>query len=155
MTDVACRTEMQLPTIWEIPDELWQRIEPIFTAHYPSAKTGRPRCDLRQVVNGIIYRLRTGVQWNQLPHEFGDDSTVHRWFQAFVRDGVLKEVWALLALECQALGDLDWTWQAVDGMMGKARMGGGKRGQTLLTAGNRAPRRASMLRHQVAHLDAR
>ncbi len=95
------------------------------------------------MLNGVIYRLRSGVQWNQLLLEFGDDSTVHRWFQTFVRDGVLEEVWAALLAECEALGDLDWTWQAVDGMMGKARMGGGKRGQTPLTAGNRAPRRAS------------
>ncbi len=132
-----------LPTIWEIPDELWARIEPILAAHYPPAKTGRPHADLRQVLNGVIYRLRSGVQWNQLPLEFGDDSTVHRWFQTFVRDGVLEEVWAALLAECEALDDLDWTWQAVDGMMGKARMGGGKRGQTPLTAGSRAPRRAS------------
>ena len=126
VTGVACSTGTQLPTIWEIPDGLWERIKPILAAHYPPAGTGRPRSDLRQVINGIIYRLRSGVQWNQLPDEFGDDSTVHRWFQALVRDGVLEEVWATLALECQALGDLDWNWQAVDGMMGKARMGGEK-----------------------------
>ena len=132
-----------LPTIWEIPDELWERIEPILMVHYPPARTGRPRADIRRVLNGIIYRMRSGVQWNQLPPEFGDDSTVHRWFQAFVDDGVLEEIWAMLLLECEALDDLDWTWQAVDGMMGKARMGGEKRGAIPLTAGNRAPRRAS------------
>jgi putative transposase len=53
---------------------------------------------------------------------------VHGWFQRFVSDGVLEEIWAAIAAECEALGDLDWSWQAVDGMMGKARMGGGKRG---------------------------
>ena len=131
-----------LPTIWEVPDELWLRVEPILLRRYPPAKTGRPRTDLRRVLDGIIYRLRSGVQWNQLPREFGDDSTVHRWFQRFVADGVFAEIWAALAAECEALGDLDWEWQAADGMMGKARMGGEKRAPTPLIEPNRAPRRA-------------
>jgi putative transposase len=79
-------------------------------------------------MDGIVYRMRSGVQWNQLPRQFGADSTVHGWFQRFVADGMLLEVWGAVAGECEALGDLDWTWQAVDGMMGKARMGGDKRG---------------------------
>jgi len=132
-----------LPTIWVLPDEVWARVEPILLRWYPLPKTGRPRTDLRRVLDGIIYRLRSGVQWNQLPREFGDDSTVHRWFQRFAADGVFAEVWATLATECEALGDLDWEWQAADGMMGKARMGGEKRGRTPLIEPNRAPRRAS------------
>ncbi len=117
-----------MPTIWEVSDELWQRIEPVLERRYPRARTGRPRADLRRVLDGIIYRMRSGVQWNQLPRQFGADSTVHGWFQRFVQDGVLSEIWGVIAGECEALGDLDWTWQAVDGMMGKARMGGPKRG---------------------------
>jgi transposase len=70
-----------LPTIWELPDELWERIEPILAERYPAAATGRPRADLRLVLDGIIYRLRSGVQWNQLPRKFGADSTVHAYFQ--------------------------------------------------------------------------
>jgi putative transposase len=120
--------EKSLPTIWRVPDELWERLEPVLLERYPPARTGRPRTDLRRVCDGIIYRLRTGCQWNQLPREFGDDSTVHRWFQRFVADGAFEALWARLASECEALGDLDWSWQAADGMMGKARMGGEKRG---------------------------
>jgi putative transposase len=117
-----------LPTIWELPDELWERIEPLLERRYPPAETGRPRANLRLVLDGIIYRLRSGVQWNRLPRRFGADSTVHGWFQRFAQEGALEEIWAVIAAECEALGDLDWTWQAVDGMMGKARMGGGARG---------------------------
>lgn len=135
--------EKPLPTIWEVPDELWERIEPILLKHYPPARTGRPRADLRLVLDTIIYRMRTGCQWNQLPRELADDATAHRWFQRFVEDGVLEEIWAMLACECETLGDLDWTWQAVDGMMGKARMGGAKRGRTPPIERSRAPRRAS------------
>ena len=128
MPAIESTVDEPLPTIWEVPDELWERIEPILQQRYPRARTGRPRADLRRVLDGIIYRMRTGVQWNQLPRRFGADSTVHGWFQRFVKDDVLLEIWGALAAECEVLGDLDWAWQAVDGMMGKARMGGGGRG---------------------------
>jgi putative transposase len=120
--------ERPLPTIWEIPDELWERVEPILERHYPAAPTGRPRADLRLVLDGVIYRMRSGVQWNRLPRCFGADSTVHGWFQRFVQDGVLVEIWAALAAECEELGAVLWEWQAADGVMGKSRFDGAKRG---------------------------
>jgi putative transposase len=57
------------------------------------------------VLDGIVYRMRSGCQWNQLPRRFGADSTVHGWFQRFVSDGVLEETWAAIAAECEALGE--------------------------------------------------
>ena len=132
----------RLETIWEVPDGLWERIEPILLKHYPPAATGRPRVDLRRVLNGVIFRMRSGCQWNRLPERFGDDATVHRWFQRFVGDGVLEELWALLLSECEELGAVDWRWQAADGCMGKARFGGEKRAPIPLTERNRARRRA-------------
>jgi putative transposase len=131
-----------LETIWEVPDALWERLEPILLKHYPPAATGRPRVDLRRVVDAIIFRMRSGCQWNQLPERFGSDSTVHRWFQRFVEDGVLEELWAALLSECEELGAVDWSWQAADGCMGKARFGGAKRGRIRLIEPNQAPRRA-------------
>ena len=117
-----------LPTIWELPDELWERIEPLLARYYPPAATGRPRADLRRVLDGIIYRMRSGVQWNQLPRAFGADSTVHGWFQRFAADGVLREIWAGLVGECDVLGGVCWEWQAADGVMGKSRFEGDARG---------------------------
>lgn len=117
-----------LPTIWELPDELWERIEPILLRRYPPAATGRPRANLRRVLDGIVFRMRSGCQWNQLPERFGADSTVHGWFQRFVEDGVLEEIWAELVRECEQLGAVDWGWQAADGVMGKSRFCGDKRG---------------------------
>lgn len=117
-----------MPTIWEVSDELWERVEPILARRYPPARTGRPRADLRRVLDGVIYRMRSGCQWNQLPREFGANSTVHGWFQRFAADGVLREIWAALARECEALGALSWEWQAADGVMGKSRFAGDKRG---------------------------
>ena len=117
-----------LPTVWELPDELWARIEPILAERYPPAATGRPRADLRRVLDGVIFRLRSGCQWNQLPERFGSDSTVHGWFQRFAADGVLEQIWACLVEACDELGAVCWEWQAVDGVMGKSRFCGGARG---------------------------
>jgi putative transposase len=120
--------ERPLPTIWELPDELWEHIEPILERRYPAASTGRPRADLRLVIDGVIHRMRSGCQWERLPERFGPTSTLHGWFQRFVRDGLLEEVWAALAAECEELGAVLWEWQAADGVMGKSRFEGDKRG---------------------------
>lgn len=117
-----------LPTIWELPDELWDRVEPILVRRYPPASTGRPRADLRLVLDGLIHRLRSGCQWERLPERFGATSTLHGWFQRFVCDAVLEEIWAVLAAECEELGAVAWEWQAADGVMGKSRFGGEKTG---------------------------
>jgi putative transposase len=121
-----------LETIWEADDRLWKRIEPILLEDAPpppKCHGGRPRIDLRAAFNGVIFRLRTGCQWNKLPGRFGDDSSVHRWFQRWCRDGVFERIWAVLVEECDDLGAVDWKWQAADGRLGKARFGGGKDGQ--------------------------
>lgn len=120
--------ERPLPTIWEVPDGLWERIGPILARRYPPARTGRPRADLRRVLDAVIHRLRSGCQWNRLPRELGPSSTVHGWFQRFVADGVLREIWAQLARECEQLGELSWAWQAADGVVGKSRFDGAMRG---------------------------
>ncbi len=120
-----------LPTVWEVPDDLWEEIEPIVDCFYPAAATGRPRADLRRVLNGIIHRLRSGCQWNYLPGRFGASSTVHGWFQRFAADGLLEEIWAYLITECEELDGVSWEWQAADGVMGKSRFDGAKRGPNL------------------------
>lgn len=126
------RDPTTLPTIWEIPDSLWERIEPILQADAPPPPKkhgGRPRIDWRAALTGIIFRLRSGCQGNQLPKRFGDDSSVHRWFQRWCRHGVFRKIWAVLVEDCAELGAVDWKWQAADGMLGKARFGGEKDGQ--------------------------
>ena len=135
---------MPLETVWEMPDEAWERLERILRERYPAAERGRPRADLRRVCNGIIFRLRSGCQWNRLPKMFGDDSTVHRWFQRWAQDGVLEDLWAELVGACDELGGVQWKWQAADGVMGKSRFAGDKRGATPRTGARPAPRRASL-----------
>jgi transposase len=116
-----------LPTIWPTPDELWEIIEPILTEHDPPKSTGRPRIGQRAALDAIIFRMRSGCQWNQLSEEFPDDSSVHRTFQQrWVELGMLDLIWERLIEECEELGGVNFEWQAADGAMGKARFGGTK-----------------------------
>jgi putative transposase len=113
-----------LPTIWKVNDELWSIIQEILDELDPPAPTGRPRTGQREALNGIIYVMRTGCQWNQLPAEFGDDSSVHRTMQRWIGKGVFQRIWSALVENCEELGGVDWEWQSADGALGKARFGG-------------------------------
>jgi putative transposase len=116
--------QQEQPTIWEVPDDVWTLLEPILHECYPANPKGHRRVELRPVLNGIIFRLRTGCPWNQLPARFGDDRTVHRHFQQWCQRGILERLWAVLVETCDELGGVDWQWQAAATAMGKGRMSG-------------------------------
>tara|TARA_B100001971_G_scaffold183812_1_gene182051 strand:+ start:74 stop:487 length:414 start_codon:yes stop_codon:yes gene_type:complete len=118
------RNPETLPTVWRVPDDLWAQIRPILDASDPPKATGRPRVPLRLVLDTLIYRLRSGCQWNQLPQDLADDSTAHRTLQRWVALGIWDRLWATIQTACAELGGVDWAWQAADAMLGKARMGG-------------------------------
>jgi putative transposase len=121
-----------LPTIWHASDELWRDVEQVLAEFDPAANYGPERIDQRAAFDGVIYRLRSGVQWNQLPECYGDDSSVHRTFQRWVKRGVLQQLWAVLVKDCEELGGVDWQWQSADCALGKARHGGIKLDRTQL-----------------------
>ena len=77
---------------WRIPEELWQRIQPLLPKYTVSEKGGRPRLDLRRVLNGIFYVFRTGCQWKALPPEFGSGSAVHAYFQEWTQQGIFFDL---------------------------------------------------------------
>jgi transposase len=83
------KDKRQLETIWRIPDELWSKLKPILDEYDPPKRTGRKRIDARAALDGIIFRLRSVCQWNQLPSQFPDDSSVHRTFQRWEHNSVL------------------------------------------------------------------
>jgi len=64
----------RIPTLWEVPDQLWERIEKLIDKFDPPAPTGRKREDARKLLDGVIFRFRTGCQWNPIPRVYGDDS---------------------------------------------------------------------------------
>ena len=89
--------------------------------------------------------MRSGCQWNRLPRELGDDSTIHRTFQRWVVLGVLERIWAVLVEDCEELGGVEWEWQAADCAMGKARFGRTQLAATPRTGARRAASEASWL----------
>jgi putative transposase len=68
-------------TITKISDELWDKISDLLPYGKPNDFVGRPIIPFRQVLDGILYVLRTGCQWKMLPKEYGSGSTCHRRFQ--------------------------------------------------------------------------
>lgn len=123
---------------WELSDSLWERIAPLVPKAKPRYRGrgqqrkhigGRPAADPRRLMSGILYVLRTGCQWNALPKErYGSGKTAHRYFQRWVRAGVFRRMWAAGLTDYDELQGIAWKWQAVDGVMTKAPLGGEKTG---------------------------
>jgi len=132
-----------LPTIWEASDDLWAIVEPILAEHDPPKPRGRKRIDQRAAFDAIIFRLRTGCQWNHLPSEYPDDSSVHRTFQRWVERGIFDRIWAVVQEACEDLDGCDWEWQAADAALGKARKGGTRLVRIPLTAPSAAAPQAA------------
>ena len=120
------KRKRRMATLWEVPDELWRRIEILLEEQDPPKHTGRKRSDLRRIMDGIIFRLRTSCQWNHIPSVYGNNRTIHRWFQHWCTTGVFEKIWALMVDECKELKAVQWEWQAADTAMGKARFGGAR-----------------------------
>jgi transposase len=82
--------------------------------------------NLRHVVDGIFYLLRTGCQWKALPPPYGSPSTVHRYFQEWVRLGIFGRLWKVCLKEYDRRRGIAWKWQSLDGTMTKSPLGGEK-----------------------------
>jgi putative transposase len=113
-------------SFFEVPEALWQRIEPLLPKYPVSPEGGRPRLPLRKVVAGILYVLRTGCQWKAMPREFGSGSAIHDYFQEWTASGVFAELWRIALKEYDELVGIDWQWQSLDGAMTKSPLGGEK-----------------------------
>lgn len=102
----------------ELNDEQWKRLEPLLPAQKP--QTGRPNLDHRQVINGILWVLRTGAPWRDLPERYGKWSTVASRFYRWRTSGVWDRVWAQLQSEADQNGELDWEIHLLDGTVVRA-----------------------------------
>jgi transposase len=86
---------------------------------------GRPRVPARDVWNGILWILRTGAPWHDLPRRYPPYQTCHRRFQEYCRNGVFEKVLRTLAEDLRERGDLDLTETFIDGTFAPAKKGGG------------------------------
>lgn len=110
-------------------DAFWRQIQPLLPSYVRSPRGGRPRADVRRVMDGIFYVLRTGCQWKALPREYGSGSTVHRYFQEWTQRGVFGKAWRRMLVRYGRRRGIGWNWQSVDGSMTKAPLGGEKNRQ--------------------------
>jgi putative transposase len=117
-------TRVQLPTIWTIPDQMWQRIQPLLPPEKEPGAPGRPPLPFRKVMNAILFVLRTGCQWKALPGCYGSGSTAHRRFQQWVRRGIIDAIVGVMVEWYERCRGIDWEWQAADTKLLAAPLGG-------------------------------
>jgi putative transposase len=119
-------TKTAAPTIWHIPDDLWTLIAPLLGPEKAPGTPGRRAVAFRRIFDGIVYVLRTGCQWHALPRqEYAPGSTVHGRFRQWVQAGVFEKAWKVLLTHYDQAVGIDWKWQALDGAITKAPLGGG------------------------------
>lgn len=124
-----------------VSDELWERVEPLLPRverrfRYP----GRKRLEDRQVLTGILFVLKTGIPWEDLPQEMGCGSGMTCWRR--LRDwndaGVWERLHQVLLDELQDAGQLDWSRAVVDSSHVRAKGGAQRQGHRPSTAAGQA-----------------
>jgi putative transposase len=130
--------------LFELTDGLWERLEPLLPKQRAVGKRGgRPPIPLRSVANAIFFVLRTGCQWKALKKSYYgcSASSAHRYLQKWVRKKVFEKFWQAGLQDYDELQGIKWKWQAADGAMSKAPLGGALLVRTRLT-GRRTARSA-------------
>ncbi|MGW4271056.1 IS5 family transposase [Streptomyces seoulensis] len=91
----------------ELTDQEWTLLAPLI----PRAATGRPRVSDRQVVNGMVYKIRTGISWRDLPERYGPWKTVYTRFRRYALTGVFTQALRQIQSRADAVGNIDWLVQ--------------------------------------------
>jgi transposase len=112
----------------DITDEQWTILEPHIPEKLPREDgKARPRVNNREVLNGILWVLRTGAAWQDLPDRYHSPATCHRRFQEWRREGVLENILQTLAKDLKERGELDLSECFIDGFFVAAKRGPGSR----------------------------
>jgi transposase len=109
---------MEVPSRFEIDDELWAEVEPLIPVRQRRRRyPGRKAISDRLVLNGILHVLHTGIAWEDLPQEYGYGSGVTAWrrLRDWQRAGVWDALHQQLLAKLNAAGAIDWSRAAVDG----------------------------------------
>lgn len=99
----------------EITDAQWERLAPLLPPQW-TGKRGRPSHHHRRILNGIVWILRTGAPWRDLPERYGPWQTVYCRFRRWQQAGR----WAQILHTLQEQGPLDWSAHFVDGTVIRA-----------------------------------
>jgi transposase len=97
----------------EVTDEQWTLLEPLLPKR--QATTGRKPRDARQMLNGILWILRTGAPWRDLPERYGPWRTVYGYFRDWRDDGTFDRILEALQIRLDQDGNIDWDLWCIDG----------------------------------------
>lgn len=113
----------------ELSNAQWERLAGLLPPEKPAV--GRPNAEHRVVLDGILWKLRTGAPWRDLPERYGPWSTVYSRFFRWRRAGVWDRLFAAVPARADAAGELDWEVHSVDGTVVRAhRHAAGAKGGT-------------------------
>ena len=110
-----------------LTDAQWTVIRPHLP---PPARRGRPRANDRRTINGVLWILRTGARWADLPRRYGAASTCHSRLQRWQREGVWDRLWRALLTRLDEHHRLDWRRAHLDATFVPAKKGGDAIGLT-------------------------
>ena len=103
---------------YELTDDEWERLAPLLPPQRPA--TGRPALDHRMIVNGILWILRSGAPWRDLPERYGRWATVYQRFRRWQQAGVWQQVLSAVQTNADGAGQLDWQIHFVDSTVVRA-----------------------------------
>ena len=101
----------------------WEKLKPLLAPKRRSEGRGRPWRDTQAVLNGVLWVLRTGAPWHDLPDRYPPYQTCHRRFQQWQRDGTLTGMLHALAEDLRARGKLDLSETFIDASFSSAKKG--------------------------------
>lgn len=108
---------------YELTDEQWQLIKDLFTETPVGPKGGRPVVASRPCVEGIIWILRSGARWKDLPDRFPSATTCWRRLQQWTEDGVWERAWGRLLRKLDRQGRVCRKESMADGTFAPAKKG--------------------------------
>jgi transposase len=110
-----------------LPDDLWDEIEHLFPEHQPSPDGGRPWAPNRAALAVIVFVLKTGLAWQDVPLELGcSGKTAKRRLEEWTAAGVWRRVHAYLLAKLRGADQIDWSRSLLDSSHVKAPQGGEK-----------------------------
>jgi transposase len=113
----------------DLTDQQWQQLQPLLPPQKPT--TGRPAKDHRTIINGILWVLRTGAPWRDLPERYGPWPTVASRFYRWRQDGLWERLLASVQQQSNIRGKVNWELHYVDGTIVRAHQhAAGARGKT-------------------------
>jgi transposase len=107
----------------DLTDAQWEILEPLFRHRRRPDGRGRPPKEARAVLNGVLWVLRTGAPWHDLPSRYPPYQTCHRRFQQWQRSGRLLRVLQRLAEDLRDRGKLDLSEAFIDASFSSAKKG--------------------------------